>query len=113
MIMPLHRLRSSVRGRSAWPRPRTWSNATRTSLEAGERIGASVAQWAHVRLFSPWRCDIDPAAAARLGAPAAAVFLETVVLVLWSRAIGVVGGAGVMTQVVVVLLPAGWLRGRP
>ena len=31
-------------------------------LEGGEQIGASVAQWAHVRLFSPWRFNIDPAA---------------------------------------------------
>ncbi|MFG1694088.1 FAD-dependent oxidoreductase [Nonomuraea sp. NPDC049309] len=31
-------------------------------LEAGERAGASVAQWGHVRLFSPWKYDIDPAA---------------------------------------------------
>ncbi|GAB2953325.1 FAD-dependent oxidoreductase [Nonomuraea fastidiosa] len=31
-------------------------------LEAGERAGASIAQWGHVRLFSPWTYDIDPAA---------------------------------------------------
>ncbi|MET8863881.1 FAD-dependent oxidoreductase [Nonomuraea sp. NPDC004580] len=31
-------------------------------LEAGERAGASIAQWGHVRLFSPWKYDIDPAA---------------------------------------------------
>ncbi|MQA81780.1 MAG: NAD(P)-binding protein [Streptosporangiales bacterium] len=31
-------------------------------LEAGERVGASVRQWGHVRLFSPWRFDIDTAA---------------------------------------------------
>jgi thioredoxin reductase len=31
-------------------------------LEAGPRIGASVAQWAHVRVFSPWRYNIDDAA---------------------------------------------------
>ncbi|AGL21556.1 NAD(P)-binding domain-containing protein [Actinoplanes sp. N902-109] len=31
-------------------------------LEAGDQIGASVRQWAHVGLFSPWRYDIDAAA---------------------------------------------------
>ena len=31
-------------------------------LEAGDRIAASIADWAHVRLFSPWRYDTDPAA---------------------------------------------------
>ncbi|MEV4805286.1 FAD-dependent oxidoreductase [Nonomuraea sp. NPDC049421] len=31
-------------------------------LEAGERAGASIAQWGHVRVFSPWKYDIDPAA---------------------------------------------------
>jgi NADPH-dependent 2,4-dienoyl-CoA reductase/sulfur reductase-like enzyme len=30
-------------------------------LEAGSRVGANIAQWAHVRLFSPWRFDLDPA----------------------------------------------------
>jgi NADPH-dependent 2,4-dienoyl-CoA reductase/sulfur reductase-like enzyme len=34
-------------------------------LEAGAVVGASVAQWRHVRLFSPWCYDLD-AAAARL-----------------------------------------------
>jgi hypothetical protein len=29
-------------------------------LEAGPRIGANVAQWAHVRLFSPWCLALDP-----------------------------------------------------
>jgi Pyridine nucleotide-disulphide oxidoreductase len=29
-------------------------------LEAGSQVGASVAQWAHVRLFSPWRFNLDP-----------------------------------------------------
>ena len=32
-------------------------------LEAGGRPGSSVREWGHVRLFSPWRYDIDPAAA--------------------------------------------------
>ena len=34
-------------------------------LEAGERPGAAVRQWGHVRMFSPWRYNID-AASARL-----------------------------------------------
>ncbi|MGP3964727.1 FAD-dependent oxidoreductase [Nonomuraea sp. 3N208] len=31
-------------------------------LEAGEQAGASVAKWGHVRVFSPWRYNIDAAA---------------------------------------------------
>ncbi|TXK40042.1 FAD-dependent oxidoreductase [Nonomuraea sp. C10] len=31
-------------------------------LEAGEQAGASIAQWGHVRVFSPWKYDIDAAA---------------------------------------------------
>ncbi|MFF0579315.1 FAD-dependent oxidoreductase [Streptosporangium saharense] len=31
-------------------------------LEAGERVGASIARWGHVRVFSPWKYDIDSAA---------------------------------------------------
>ncbi|MCD0449390.1 FAD-dependent oxidoreductase [Actinocorallia sp. API 0066] len=31
-------------------------------LEAGETVGAAVADWGHVRLFSPWRYDVDAAA---------------------------------------------------
>ncbi|MFI6742737.1 FAD-dependent oxidoreductase [Nonomuraea sp. NPDC050451] len=31
-------------------------------LEAGEQAGASVAQWGHVRVFSPWKYNIDSAA---------------------------------------------------
>ncbi|WP_369370255.1 FAD-dependent oxidoreductase [Promicromonospora sp. Populi] len=31
-------------------------------LEAGDGPGAAVAQWGHVRLFSPWRYDVDAAA---------------------------------------------------
>ncbi|WP_018350423.1 FAD-dependent oxidoreductase [Longispora albida] len=31
-------------------------------LEAGPAAGASISQWGHVKLFSPWRFDIDPAA---------------------------------------------------
>jgi thioredoxin reductase len=29
-------------------------------LEAGDRIGASVEQWGHIRLFSPWKHLVDP-----------------------------------------------------
>jgi thioredoxin reductase len=35
-------------------------------LEAGEEVGAAVRQWAHVRVFSPWRYNIDAVAAAML-----------------------------------------------
>lgn len=35
-------------------------------LEAGESIGANVAQWAHVRFFSPWKYSVDSAARAIL-----------------------------------------------
>jgi glycine/D-amino acid oxidase-like deaminating enzyme len=31
-------------------------------IEAGDSIASSVADWAHVRLFSPWRFNTDPAA---------------------------------------------------
>ncbi|MEU7893671.1 FAD-dependent oxidoreductase [Nonomuraea sp. NPDC049152] len=31
-------------------------------LETGPQAGASVAQWGHVRVFSPWKFDIDAAA---------------------------------------------------
>ncbi len=31
-------------------------------LEAGDRVAASIDEWAHVRLFSPWRFDTDSAA---------------------------------------------------
>ncbi|GAA3828436.1 NAD(P)-binding domain-containing protein [Sphaerisporangium flaviroseum] len=31
-------------------------------LEAGREVGASVAQWGHVRVFSPWKYNIDAAA---------------------------------------------------
>jgi len=35
-------------------------------LEAGASVGASLLDYGHVRLFSPWRYDIDPAMAAML-----------------------------------------------
>lgn len=31
-------------------------------FEQGDSVGAAVRQWAHIRLFSPWQYDIDPAA---------------------------------------------------
>lgn len=37
-------------------------------LEAGSEVAASMREWAHVRLFSPWRYDLDPAARALLAA---------------------------------------------
>lgn len=30
-------------------------------LEAGETVGASILEWAHVRVFSPWRYNVDAA----------------------------------------------------
>jgi thioredoxin reductase len=36
--------------------------ATPLVLEAGESVGASVLQWGHVRIFSPWKYNIDGAA---------------------------------------------------
>ncbi|MBY0252502.1 MAG: NAD(P)-binding protein [Methylobacterium organophilum] len=35
--------------------------------EAGPEVGAHVRAWGHVRLFSPWRYNVDPAARALLG----------------------------------------------
>src|SRR5690606_10729834 len=35
-------------------------------LEAGERVGAGMLSWAHVRMFSPWRYNVDRAASALL-----------------------------------------------
>jgi thioredoxin reductase len=35
-------------------------------FEAGERNGASVREWGHVRIFSPWEYNVDPVAAALL-----------------------------------------------
>ncbi len=37
-------------------------------LEAGAEVGANIRQWAHVRLFSPWEYNVDPASAALLRA---------------------------------------------
>src|SRR3981189_2487427 len=36
--------------------------ATPVVLEAGESVGASVLHWGHVRIFSPWKYNIDAAA---------------------------------------------------
>jgi thioredoxin reductase len=35
-------------------------------LEAGPSVGAGIRQWGHVRMFSPWKFNVDPAAAAIL-----------------------------------------------
>lgn len=35
-------------------------------LEAGDRVGAGMRRWAHVRMFSPWEYAIDRASAALL-----------------------------------------------
>jgi hypothetical protein len=37
-------------------------------FEAGETVGASVREWGHVRVFSPWSYDVDPVAADLLAA---------------------------------------------
>lgn len=37
-------------------------------FEAGERVGANVLEWGHVRLFSPWEYVVDSASAALLEA---------------------------------------------
>src|SRR5918997_1279595 len=37
-------------------------------FEAGEAVGASVREWGHVRVFSPWGFNIDPAAERLLAA---------------------------------------------
>ena len=37
-------------------------------LESGEEVGAHIRQWGHVRLFSPWRYDVDQASATLLEA---------------------------------------------
>ncbi|HEX6368455.1 MAG TPA: FAD-dependent oxidoreductase [Longimicrobium sp.] len=37
-------------------------------LEAGDEVGASIRRWSHVRLFSPWKYLVDPAARTMLEA---------------------------------------------
>ena len=41
--------------------------ATPLVLEAGATVGTSVLEWGQVRIFSPWKYDIDPAARDLLG----------------------------------------------
>lgn len=36
-------------------------------LEAGDAVGASVSEWGHIQMFSPWRYTIDEASARVLG----------------------------------------------
>ena len=38
-------------------------------LEAGPAVGASIREWGHVRVFSPWEFDVDPVAAQLLRRP--------------------------------------------
>lgn len=38
-------------------------NLTPVVLEAGGRVGAGISRWAHVRMFSPWKFNVDSAAA--------------------------------------------------
>jgi len=35
-------------------------------LESGDAVGASIREWGHVRLFSPWKYLVDPTARAML-----------------------------------------------
>lgn len=35
-------------------------------LEAGDRVGAGIRRWSHVRMFSPWEFNVDKASAALL-----------------------------------------------
>ncbi len=35
-------------------------------FEAGAAVGASIREWGHVRVFSPWEYDVDPTAVALL-----------------------------------------------
>src|SRR6188472_268578 len=35
-------------------------------FEAGAAVGASIREWGHVRVFSPWAFDVDPVAVALL-----------------------------------------------
>ena len=37
-------------------------------FEAGDSVGASIRQWGHVRIFSPWEFNLDPVAAGQLAA---------------------------------------------
>ena len=68
--LPSYPSRSSAPARSAWPPPPTSPTAawTSSSWRPATASAASVADWAHVRLFSPWRYNTDPAARALLEA---------------------------------------------
>ena len=35
-------------------------------FEAGDAVGASIREWGHVRVFSPWEYNVDPVAVALL-----------------------------------------------
>ncbi|HEV2812058.1 MAG TPA: FAD-dependent oxidoreductase, partial [Solirubrobacteraceae bacterium] len=37
-------------------------------FEAGDAVGASIREWGHVRVFSPWEFNLDPVAAEQLAA---------------------------------------------
>src|ERR687889_1983048 len=37
-------------------------------FEAGAAVGASIREWGHVRVFSPWEFDVDPIAGRLLSA---------------------------------------------
>ena len=37
-------------------------------FEAGDAVGASIREWGHVRVFSPWEFNLDPVAAELLDA---------------------------------------------
>ncbi len=37
-------------------------------FEKGQQVGAAISDWGHVQVFSPWRYNIDAAAAAMLDA---------------------------------------------
>ena len=38
-------------------------------FEAGDSVGASVLEWGHVRMFSPWEFNVDSASVRLLEAP--------------------------------------------
>ena len=48
--------RMAATSRTTVARPRRWS----------DRVGASMREWGHVRLFSPWAMNLDPDAVALL-----------------------------------------------
>ena len=43
-------------------------------LEAGEAAGASMREWAHIKLFSPWKFNVDAAARRLTSAATVAAF---------------------------------------